>query len=589
MRGSSNRKGGEVTLVERKVLKRSADEGKLSIRDVVRKNHCSLPDLLLNNADADTLALLEQSPELGSGTYGQAKEVGVVYGDGSAAAEGGGIVAVDNKNTSVVAKITGCASGLLGDVAHSPWRAEHVEPKLLQFLWAHLVETNVTPHLVAPLGGTHTIIEGTTVTQKGADKEIANSLVYFMEKATKGSVRAHLKRLMGGAHFDRVVKVIMFQVCYTLASIYMRFPSFRHNDLKDDNVLLHVGPTEGCTEYTIHGTTFHVPNVGVTVLVADLDFACISGYMFDNYKVVEQEWETPSYHIDARQDHASDMACFIAYLRNQFSSKMTPALKDVLKNIYGTSRRDNGYRATYLDAVDFPTAMDLLLDTRLFEEWVTPAGSAGGGNPITLSAERRYDSPGGAGRIVDSFNADRNLHTIPPAWPAIPITPQEVRHCFMFRPRHVNAIDVSYLPSYTYLERCRPVFAYIDNDPPKEHDQPVCERLLEMLECVYDIQADPKRDKAGFGFARDKFDAFYDKVDEIASAFIIDYFVPERWWPAAYTCAFIDAVEEMDLAASNQVCWHFYQWCRFWEQQGEVRYTEMNLLHFAVQWGWLRK
>jgi hypothetical protein len=444
-----------------------------------------------------------------------------------------------------------------------------VEPKLLQFLWTHLVETNVTPHLVAPLGGTHAIIEGTTVTQKDEDKKIESSLVYFMEKATKGTVRAHLKRLMGGAHFDLVVRVILFQLCYTLEAIFMRFPAFRHNDLKDDNVLLHVGPAQGHTKYVIHGITFCVPNVGVTVLVADLDFACIPGYMFDNYKVVEQEWETPSYNINARRDHATDLACFVSYVRNQFSSKMTRTLKDTLEGVWGKSRRDNGYRSTYLDAVDLPTVEDVLVDTKLFEEFV-------------------FISPHAAG-VNDAYNADTSIHTHPIQWPAIDVAPQEVRHCFMFRPRHHRAIDVSFMPSFQYLERCKPVYAYIDNDPPKEHDERICEQLLELLEPVYEIKADPKRDKAGFGFPSDKFGAFFDKVDEIASAFIIDYFVPERWWPAAYTCAFLDAVEEMDLAASNQVCWHFFQWSRFWEQQGQVRYSEMNLLHFALQWGWLRQ
>lgn len=548
------------------MLKRSADEGKLSIRDVVRKNQRSLPDLLLDVDDEHMIALLEQSPELGNGTYGQAKEL-IIADD----AEGA------DKN--LVAKITGCASGLLGDVKASPWRAENVEPTMLQFLWTHLAETNVTPHLVAPLGGRHAIIEGTTEKQKKDDDEIANSLVYFMEKATRGTVRSFLRRHCPGVAFDRTVKVILFQLCYTLAAIFMRFPWFRHNDLKDDNVLLHAGPTEGVTEYVIHGTTFRVPNVGVVALMADVDFACIRGYMFENYKTIEQEIITPSYHIDTRKDHAADVACFMAYVRNQFSSKMTGTLRDTLFQIYGAARKDNGYRATYLEAVDMPTVEDLLLETSLFEEFVFPRPEGPGENTLPPRRERSAP-PASSGGCTDSYNADHNLLTAPIVWPYI-VDAKEKRYCFMFKPRHCNAVDVSHLPSYQYLERCPPVYAYIDDEPPREHNEEACDRLMEALECLYDAPA--------FTFSREKYDTFYDKVAEIASAFIIDYFVPERWWPAVYTCAFIDAAEEVDVANADQVCWDLYQWARFWEKQGEVRYSEMNMLHFAVQWGWLRQ
>lgn len=526
----------QMLLVERKVLKRSSDNGTLAVRDVIRKSHRSIPDILLHNTDEDTLALLEQSPDLGKGVYGQAKQI----------------------DEGVVAKITGCASGLLGDVAHAVWRAEHVEPRLLQFLWTHLVETNVTPHLVAPLGGTHTIIEGTTRVQKEGDKEIANSLVYFMEKAAKGTVRSYLKQLTGGPRFDAVLRVILFQVCYTMAAIYMRFPHFRHNDLKDDNVLLHEGPTEGCTAYTIHGSTFYVPNVGLTVLVADLDFACISGHTFDNYKVVEQEWETPSYHISGRKDHAADMACFINYVRNVFANKITRSFRGQLEKIYGLRKRDNGYRFTFVDTCDLPAASDLLSDTPLFDAFRKSTG-----------------------KVTDTYNADR-LQYANIEWPLVE-APLETRFCFMFVPRHADAIDPSELPSYRYLQRCKPAYNYIDGDLPKEYNDEKCEKLLELMAPLYDIIVVQKAKKHV-----DRHDDFFDKVDEIAAAFIIDYYVPERWWPAAFTCAFIDACEELDVITPGQVCWHFNQWCKFWERHGVVRYSDMNLMHFAVQWGWLR-
>jgi serine/threonine protein kinase len=533
-------KGSVITFKSRKDLKRSADEGLLSVLDVVRKQHRSIHDLLDEEDDEHIVRLLEDSPELGKGTYGEAHQLA----------------------SNVVAKITGCPSGLLGDVETSPWRAENVEPKLLEFLWNHLVETHVTPHLIAPLGGRHGIINGATKKQQEADKEMTNSLVYFMEKATLGTVRSFLKELRATDQFDLVFRVILFQVCYTLEVIYKRFPTFRHNDLKDDNIMLHKSSSEGFTEYTIHGKRFLVPNVGVTVLISDFDFACISGYMFDNYKVIEQEWETPSYNINTRKDHAADFGCLITYLRILFSHKLSRTIRTQLEDIFGAVKKTNAYRVSVYESGVIPTTEQILTDTNLFD---------------TFSSQNvKYPV------ITDSFNGDK------------PTKPDDFKletrlggiggekRCVpVIFPRQRDTLDMYDLPSYQYFRQCAPLYKYIDQDEPTNYSEQKCRALLENLEPLYDVKPD-------FGFDQEKKDEFYELVDQIGSSFIMDYFVPERWWPAAFTCAFIDAVEEMNLARPDQVCWYLEKWAKFWERQGVVRYANMQLLHFTLQWGWLR-
>lgn len=532
-----------ITFEQRKELKRSADQGSYTIESSTRKHHRSIGDLL---SDHEALISFEHSPELGHGTYGEAKEVG----------------------EHVVCKITGCGSHLLGDV-HSIWRAENIEPRLLRFLWEQLVETKVTPHIIAPLGLSHAIVEGTTSRQQKEDNETTQSLVQFMEKATAGTVRGYFTRL-SVINFDLVFRVILFQVCYTLEAIYMRFPRFRHNDLKDDNVLLHKSASTGYTKYTIHGVTFTLPNVGVTALISDFDFACITGHVFDNYKVTEQEWETPSYNMNTRIDHCSDLSCFVSYVRNQFGDKISNSTRKTLQKVFGSSKKNNGYRCTVEESGVLPTTRDVLLDTTLFEDFA-------------------YEEEGGGRGGGDHFISNPNS-VIPPPFLVPPhVNQKELRHAPVFLPRSSQVLDPQVLPSFQMFRNWPPAHSFIDKDEPTMFSEMASNRLIGVMQCIYSIKANPKKDVAGFGFPEKHREAFFDTVEQTAASFILDYFVPLRWWPAVYTCAFIDTIEEMDLAVSNQVCWHFMQWCEFWEDKGEASYTQMQLLHFAVQWGWVRE
>lgn len=528
-----------VTLQKRRDLKRSADEGTTRIVDVIRKTRRSITDMLVAEAD-ETLAFLEAAPELGRGTYGQAKEV----------------------SKGVVCKITGCASHLLGPV-HSIWRAENVEPMILRFLWQHLVETRVTPHIIAPLGHNHSIIEGTTAKQQATDSEMQNSLIYFMEKATAGTVRDYLGKHMGGPKFDLILKVILFQVCYTLECIYSLFPRFRHNDLKDDNVFLHKSTSVGYTRYTIHGTTFYVPNVGITVLVSDFDFACISGLIFDNYKVIEQEWETPSYNINTRKNHATDFSCFLNYVRNQFGNKCSRELKDQLKQVFGLPSKTNSYRATVKESQGLLTTKEILLETEFFEEFLEEEED--------VKEEFSLKKKGGGSGLLP------------------PQGGQETRHAPLFLPRVDDAIDPRELLSFKSFRLWSPVNTNLDEEEPTPFSERVCQRLVACMRDIYDLKPNPKKDLAGFGFPKEHEEEFFEAVEQTGTSFILDYYVPAKWWPAIYTCAFVDTVEEMDLTTSNQVCWHMTQWCDFWREYEEANYSEMALLHVALQWGWIRE
>lgn len=260
-----------MTLEKRMLLKRSLDDGITRIFDTTDKRNRTLPDVLDN---PESLFIYEKEKEAGKGAYGQVK-----------------LLQDRNDENVAVAKITGCRSILTGDPFTSPFRSEQIEPRILNFLWKHMVETRVTPHIIAPVG-THAIVNGFTEEQKKDDSELENSLIFFMERATCSDLRSHFFGLVG-VEFHAQFKSLVFQVCFTLASILLRFPNFRHNDLKANNVMLHKSTNVGFTRYKIYGKTFMVPNVGCIALLSDFDLACMEGYTFDNYKTMELEWELP--------------------------------------------------------------------------------------------------------------------------------------------------------------------------------------------------------------------------------------------------------------------------------------------------------
>lgn len=79
-------------------------------------------------------------------------------------------------------------------------------------------------------------------------------------------------------------KVLFFQIIYTLASIHKTFPSFRHNDLKPNNVLLSPSRGQKTDLYTHGEIQFTVPDIGLYAKIWDFDFSVIHP-IIDNKKL----------------------------------------------------------------------------------------------------------------------------------------------------------------------------------------------------------------------------------------------------------------------------------------------------------------
>jgi len=181
-----------------------------------------------------------------------------------------------------------------------PENAELLMIRLLSFF----VINRQTPHIILPITTFNTSIKPFLSLSKN---DIVNNKRYeqFLKKYHNGEYYSNVSVLVSewanaGDFLDYLRKkykefkikqwtVICFQILSVLAIIQTKYPGFRHNDLKANNILVHEIPIKTTKyKYIINGKTYVVPNVGFQLKLWDFDFACIPG-IIDNAKV-EAEW-----------------------------------------------------------------------------------------------------------------------------------------------------------------------------------------------------------------------------------------------------------------------------------------------------------
>ena len=216
-----------------------------------------------------------------------------------------------------------------GDVNYST-RPENAELLMLKLL-SEFVLTGQSPHIVLPIGSFNTNISPfvkLALTFKGSKK-----FDQFLEKYEKKEYYDEVSVLIsewanGGDLLDYIRenyktmkvkewRVIFFQILSVLAVIQKKYPAFRHNDLKPNNILVQVSEINNKTlkfRYVINGNEYYVPNIGVQIKLWDFDFACIPG-IIENSKV-DAEW-TNKINIKAEQNKYYD----VHYFFNTFTRK----------------------------------------------------------------------------------------------------------------------------------------------------------------------------------------------------------------------------------------------------------------------------
>lgn len=204
-------------------------------------------------------------------------------------------------------------------------RPENAELRILKLL-SYFVMKKQTPHLVLPLATFNTDIENFVHLIDGDYiKDTNDRYKKFVKGYKKGEYHDEVSILVSewankGDLLDYIRnnyreiphkfwKVIFFQLLSVLAVIQDKYPQFRHNDLKANNVLLHkTNINKQVRRYCIAGEIYGVTNIGYEIKLWDFDFASIKG-VIENAKV-DEEWSTKLCNVTSQQNKYYDMHYF---------------------------------------------------------------------------------------------------------------------------------------------------------------------------------------------------------------------------------------------------------------------------------------
>lgn len=275
-------------------------------------------------------------------------------------------------------------------------RPENTEIKMIRVL-SYFVLKRETPHISLPIGTFDTNIAPFT---KLMDDDVVpkdcNKYKEFLERyqnnyyhnkvsillsewANKGDLLSFIKNYY--KEFKTMDwKIIFFQVLSVLAVIQHKYPMFRHNDLKANNILVNSVKGRGNKySYMICKTKFIVPNSGFCLKLWDFDFACIPGVV-DNFKVNE-EW-TNRINVKPVQNRYYDMHFFFntltninGFLKKEFHSKyVSKDVKDFANRMVPDKYRKTNTkfvskRGRILVDVEYLTPEQVLKNDPFFKEF----------------------------------------------------------------------------------------------------------------------------------------------------------------------------------------------------------------------------
>ena len=201
-------------------------------------------------------------------------------------------------------------------------RPENTEILMIKLLSQFVIEKQ-TPHIILPITTFNTCIQPFINLTKA---NIVNSkkLEQFVERYEKGDFYQNVSILVSewansGDLLDflrnnykilklKVWKTLFFQIFSVLAIIQTKYPAFRHNDMKANNILLHTVNLDNRKYlYKINNNQYIIPNIGLQIKLWDFDFACIPN-VIENTKVTA-EW-TKKINITPDQNRYYDLHYF---------------------------------------------------------------------------------------------------------------------------------------------------------------------------------------------------------------------------------------------------------------------------------------
>lgn len=242
-----------------------------------------------------------------------------------------GVHPEDSANNSYAVKIVAYPKKEnYGDLFNAK-RPENAEILMIKIL-SYFVRNNQTPHIILPITTFNTSIKpfinlpkNNIVNNKRFDLFVKrykkgdyyeNVSVLISEWANSGDLLDYIKKNYKSFQLKQW-RTIIFQILSVLAIIHAKYPSFRHNDLKANNILINEidsSNTASKFQYKINGQSFVVPNIGFQIKIWDFDFACIPG-LVDNNKV-DADW-TSKINVNPVKNRYYDLHYFF----NTFTKK----------------------------------------------------------------------------------------------------------------------------------------------------------------------------------------------------------------------------------------------------------------------------
>jgi serine/threonine protein kinase len=211
-------------------------------------------------------------------------------------------------------------------------RPENAEVFMLKML-SYFVINKETPHIVLPICTFNTAIKPFIKLSYDLfknNKKFEQFIKRYKRKEYYDNVSVLISEWANGgdlldyvrANYETMKlihwRVIFFQLISVLAVIQAKYPSFRHNDLKANNLLIHLIELDDTNKrtykYKINGGVYVVQNIGIQLKIWDFDFACIPG-LVDNAKV-SAEW-TNNINIIPKKNQYYD----VHYFFNTFTKK----------------------------------------------------------------------------------------------------------------------------------------------------------------------------------------------------------------------------------------------------------------------------
>lgn len=241
-----------------------------------------------------------------------------------------------DKNVAFAVKVCAYPKDEYGGM-HNLSRPENAEVLMIKLL-SYFVINRCTPHFVLPIHTFNTSITNFIKVPKNIiDLEDEKNEMYkkFIDRYHEGEFEDFVSVLIsewcnGGDLLDYIRKnyasmklkqwvVIIFQILFTLARVHEKYPAFRHNDMKANNILVQLTEIKidqpNCRyRYNLDDVKFIIPNINLQIKIWDFDFACIDGIIENNK--VNAEW-TKKINITKKENKYYDMHYFFNTLMSK--------------------------------------------------------------------------------------------------------------------------------------------------------------------------------------------------------------------------------------------------------------------------------